>query len=71
MVPLGMFIYCPKDPHYVLAHCSLYMTHSNGYVLRVLGLTLGCLVPNVFKTDEFLNFTLGTSLMVHAWWAGC
>ena len=65
MVHLGMFTYCPEDPHYVLGHCSLYMIILNGYVLRVLGLTLGCLVPNVLATDEFLNFSLGSSLQVH------
>ena len=60
-----MFNYYPKDPNYVLGHYSLYMIISNGYVLRVLGLTLGCVVPNVFATDEFSNFSLGSSLLVH------
>ena len=65
MVPLGMFTYCPKDPHYFLGHCSVYMIILNSYLLRVLGLTLGFLVPNVFAADEFLNFSLGSSLQVH------
>ena len=60
-----MFTYCPEDPHYVLGHCSLYMIILNGYVLRVLGLILRCLIPNMFSTDEFLNFSLGSSLKVN------
>ena len=32
MVPLEMFTYCPKDPHYVLGHFLIYIIILNGYV---------------------------------------
>ena len=43
------FTSCPKDPHYVLGHCLIYIIILNDHVLWYIGLTVGCLVPIVCK----------------------
>ena len=40
------FLY--NDPHYVLGHYLIYMIILNNHVLWYIGMTLGCLVPNVY-----------------------
>ena len=65
MFHLEMYTYCPSDPQ--ICPLELLTLHDllNGYVYRVLGLTLGCLVPYVFASDVFLYFILRSSLQVH------
>ena len=55
---------CPNDPHFILRHCLIYMIILNDYVVWYLGLTLGCLVPNVWELRNEIFFFLESSLQV-------
>ena len=50
-----MYTYCPKDSHYVLGHRLIYMPILIGHVLWCLGLTHGCLVPNVQMPENICS----------------